>query len=417
MTRLLAPEMFGVMAVVVLIMMGVTLLTDIGLATNVIQSSETDDPDFMDTIWSVQIVKGFFIWILMLVFSIVLYLLVKYHVIPSNTSYANPTLPFLIPVLGFSLVISGFEPTWIMLATKQFKQKLITKIDLASQVVSIGVMVFWARLDPSVWALVAGSLAYTVSRIAMAYYFNIGRLNKWHWDFQHAHKIIHFGKWIIFSTIIGYVVNNGDRVMLGGMVTEHLMGLHSIAYFFILAVMAVYGKFLSNVTYPALCEVKNSDENRLEKTYYKFRYISDFGLLLFAGVLWESAESIVKFLYDSRYHQAGSILKVMSISLIAARYHISDQLFLSLGKPKLMTMNILVKLIALLILFPWAFHLFGFNGALWASVIASFSSIPVILFYMAKLNVFSLKKEVMMLPVFLVGMVAGKLIAYTLSLF
>ena len=57
-TRLLFPEAFGLMALVNVFMMGVVLLSDLGISQSVMQSKRGDDPVFLDTAWTVQIVRG-----------------------------------------------------------------------------------------------------------------------------------------------------------------------------------------------------------------------------------------------------------------------------------------------------------------------------------------------------------------------
>lgn len=133
MTRLLAPEMFGLMSIAILISVGISLFTDIGLGPNVIQSKKSSDPEFMDAIWTIEILRGLFIWGLMIFFSVVIYVLIHYNWVPINTVYANPLVPILVPIISLSVVISGLEPTWTMLATKEMNQSLVTKIEIGSK--------------------------------------------------------------------------------------------------------------------------------------------------------------------------------------------------------------------------------------------------------------------------------------------
>jgi O-antigen/teichoic acid export membrane protein len=411
MTRLLAPEMFGLMSIVVLILVGVSLLTDIGLAPNVIQSDKSDNPDFMDTIWTMQVIKGLFIWALMITFSLLLWFLISHNLMPTDTVYANPNLPILITAISFVAVISGLEPTWTMLATKSMNQALITKIEIGSQVFSVLVMVVWASFDKSVWALVAGALAASSAKSVLNYYFRKNRLNKWNFDRKVVKDVLSFGKWILLSTMVGFYAINGDRIILGALVDEKLLGLYSIAYMIISAISAVYGKLLASVIYPAFCEANTHSSEKLKQTYYKFRYIADFILLLSAGILFVAGVTTIDFLYDNRYHETGIILQVISISLIGLRYNVTEQYFVALSKPYMMTYSIILKTSILFILVPVAFHHFGFHGALWAIVISNFSSFPLTLFYKFKLNIFSLKRELLLLPVFLIGMGIGKVIS------
>src|SRR6267143_5646843 len=73
MTRLLVPEMFGVMAIASMMTMILWMLSDIGLTQNVVQSRRGDDPEFLDTVWVVQIVRGGVLWLATLLLSIALY--------------------------------------------------------------------------------------------------------------------------------------------------------------------------------------------------------------------------------------------------------------------------------------------------------------------------------------------------------
>src|SRR5213593_469813 len=61
-TRLLAPDMFGVMAVATTVPVIMALLSDIGLTPNIVRSPWGDDPVFLDTAWTVSIVRGLLMW-------------------------------------------------------------------------------------------------------------------------------------------------------------------------------------------------------------------------------------------------------------------------------------------------------------------------------------------------------------------
>ena len=66
MTRLLVPEMFGVMAIAGMVTIILALLSDIGLRQHIVQSARGDDPVFLDTAWVVQIVRGVMMWLVAL---------------------------------------------------------------------------------------------------------------------------------------------------------------------------------------------------------------------------------------------------------------------------------------------------------------------------------------------------------------
>ena len=73
MTRLLVPEMFGVMAIASIVLAMLMMLSDIGLTHNIVQSRRGEDPVFLNTAWAVQIIRGGLLWAAALLFSSGLY--------------------------------------------------------------------------------------------------------------------------------------------------------------------------------------------------------------------------------------------------------------------------------------------------------------------------------------------------------
>src|SRR3954470_15338243 len=56
--RLLAPPIFGLMAVVNAVRTGVELLSDVGITQNIISNPAGDNRDFYDTAWTLQVLRG-----------------------------------------------------------------------------------------------------------------------------------------------------------------------------------------------------------------------------------------------------------------------------------------------------------------------------------------------------------------------
>ena len=57
-TRLLFPEVFGLMAIVTAVMTGLLLFSDLGVGLSVIQNERGEESDFLDTAWTAQVARG-----------------------------------------------------------------------------------------------------------------------------------------------------------------------------------------------------------------------------------------------------------------------------------------------------------------------------------------------------------------------
>ena len=92
MTRLLVPQMFGIVAIATLVQICLAMFSDLGLnLKNVIQSKRGSDPAFLNTIWVTQIIRGVVLWFLALIISLLLFIANRVGIIPANSVYADPT--------------------------------------------------------------------------------------------------------------------------------------------------------------------------------------------------------------------------------------------------------------------------------------------------------------------------------------
>ena len=68
-TRLLFPEAFGMMALVFVFIGALNLMSDVGLLPSIIRSERGDTPEFLQTAWTIKVVRGFWIAGLAIVFA------------------------------------------------------------------------------------------------------------------------------------------------------------------------------------------------------------------------------------------------------------------------------------------------------------------------------------------------------------
>ena len=407
MTRLLVPEMFGLMAIVNVLLYGLVLITDVGLRQNIIQSTRAHEINFLNTVWTFQIARGFLMWAVSLLMSVGLYFAQHFNWLAANTVYADPLLPFIIPVATFALVFSAFEPTWTSLASRDLNQAKLVKIEAISQLAGVLLMILLAYYYRSIWSLVIASLMTSLVHVSIVSFMAKEKRNKIYIDRAALSEIFHFGKWIFASSVIGFLINSGDRLLLGGLITPSELGVYSIASFIVGAVSMIVSRLLSNVAYPALSETARNKPEDLNRIYYKFRIPFDASVLFLAGFFLLTGPTFINILYDNRYQEAGWMLSILGFCLVPLRYNLTDQCFLALGKPKLMTYIIIIRTLFMFISLPIAFKYYGLYGAIWIIVLSGFSSFPLAIYYKKAYQLLDIKKELITLPLLAVGLLCG----------
>ncbi|HEX4124952.1 MAG TPA: oligosaccharide flippase family protein, partial [Tepidisphaeraceae bacterium] len=62
-TRLLTPQLFGLSALINIFIQGLHMFSDVGVAPSIIQNPHGDEPEFLNTAWTIQSSRGIVIWI------------------------------------------------------------------------------------------------------------------------------------------------------------------------------------------------------------------------------------------------------------------------------------------------------------------------------------------------------------------
>lgn len=403
MTRILVPEMFGVMAIANVVMIGLALMSDVGISQHIIQSKNSDSEKFLNTAWVTQIARGVVLWAIALVISWILTNFTGNKWWIADTVYSDPILPYVIAILSFTAVIRGLESTKTALANRNLAMKQVVKIELISQVIGIGLMIAWAFIDRSIWALVAGAIASSVLKTVLSHALLPGHNNKIHFDQKSFFEIFHFGKWVFITSILGFLSVNGDRLLLGGLVNPSTLGVYVIALFIVDSFQQIITKLIGNVAFPVFSEVVRERPETLKKTYYKFRLVIDVATLLAAGFLFKAGHLLIQILYDDRYLASGHMLEILCISLFALRFSLAGQCFMAMGRPKLLAPIILIRVVILFVFVPIAFNLWGLDGALWVVGSSVLFTLPLTLYFKIKFGLLDIGREVVVLPLLAVG--------------
>jgi O-antigen/teichoic acid export membrane protein len=241
-----------------------------------------------------------------------------------------------------------------------------------------------------------------------------GVSNRWQWDHGVVREITRFGKWILLSSVLGFFVNSGDRLLLGGLVDAKELGYYSIASLFVGSIEAVLSKIMGDVSFPAFSEIVRTRPEDLRRHYYKFFAVVASVAYFVSGGLMAAGGTLVSLLYDSRYQAAGWILQLLAAMLIAIPFRLATQSLLALGIAKMQSNMILIRLLSLISVMPLGFFLAGYRGAILAVVFSQFTTIPVAVLYSIRYRLFDLWKEMSLLALvpggFLLGEIASSIL-------
>lgn len=301
-TRILSPDDFGLMTLVTGFLIGLTMFSDMGLGPSIQQSKRGDDPAFLDTAWTLKIIRG---GILLAVSTLIAW--------PLALFYQAPEFAHVFPVAAISLLIAGFNPTRIDTAARHMYLGRLTAIELTAQAINIGIVVLAAFWLQSVWALVIGNVAGAVVMLTLTWLFLPGHVDRFRLEPEARAELMHFGKWIFLSTICGFLLFQGDRLILGRVLTLEQLGIYNIGQFLGTVPMMLGGAIGGRLFIPMYRQ--HPPQESLANVRMLMRTRAAVAALLILGVtiLALTGPWIVELLYDARYHRAGGLLILIAL--------------------------------------------------------------------------------------------------------
>lgn len=410
-TRLLVPEMFGVMAIATTVAVLLQMLSDVGLRPNVIQSSRGDEPLFLDTVWTLQIIRGFVLFLLTLLLALGAQFTQYIQLWPAHSTYAAPELPMVLALSGFAAVIYGFQSPKVDVAIRIFQQKRVVIAELIAQFVGLIVMLVAGYLTRSIWSLVASGLVSTLVFTALSHLVFQGPRNRLQWDPATLREVFDYGRWILLSSSVGVLAMQGDRIWFGGSMSTSELGVYSIAVSILGVIQSVLQRLAGAVALPAFSEATRSgDKERVRSLYYRSRMLFDLTSLFACGFLLTASPLMISWLYDARYAGAGNTIAILSLSLFTLRYTLAHQLWLAMGLTKYVALDNVIRVVSLFVLLPVLMAIGGVTYAIWGVALHTYFTLLLIFQVNRQLGLLDLKREFVVLPALLVGYLFGEMV-------
>lgn len=342
-TRLLFPEAFGLMALATVFLVGLQMFSDIGLKPAVIRDPRGDDPEFLNTAWTIQVVRGL---LLCVIGAAIAY--------PLSLIYEQPILFPLLAVLSTTAAINGFMSIGMATAERRLDFRTITIVQLVGQLVSIILLVTLAYFWRSVWALAVANVISSAATVAIAYAVLPRHRHQFMLDGESTKSLIHFGRWMLFSTLATYLGGEGLKAVQGGLLTPAEFGILAIAYTIAGIPNDLALKLSGSIGLPVLAETYLNAPQNARAILHALRLRTlGVSLLLYASVMI-LAEPLIRILYDSRYHEAGVYLIVLSLAnAIASVGQGYTAAILAIGRAPqyffLMTASALLRIVGMLL--------------------------------------------------------------------
>jgi O-antigen/teichoic acid export membrane protein len=374
-TRLLIPEYFGLMAIINTLLAGIHLFSDLGVGQSIINNKRGEEEDFLNTAWTVQIIRGFIIWGICLVATI-----------PIANFYNDPRLLGLIPIVGFSGVIDGFQTTRYHIAQRRMELQNFILFELLVQIISISFLVTMAYFQPTVWTLAVSSIISTMVHTFFSFLFFPGPKHCLLWEKEALHDLTSFGRWIFLASAMMFIAEQSDRLILGKIIGLETLGIFTIAYTLANMPREVLKTLSYRVIMPLVAQSLDLARSELRTKILKQRQKLLFLCIPCLTFLIVGGDRVIALLYGHRYIQATWMMPIICVGLwFSILFQSISETLVAIGKPSYLAPAQFIRFLAVAIGIPTGYHFAQIPGAICA---LAMSDVPLYL-----TNLFALTRE------------------------
>jgi len=331
--RILAPDDFGTMGVALLTMGALQTFSESGFHAALVQKKE-NIREYLDSAWTVSVLRGG-------VLAGLLWLVAPFAVEFFDAPAALP----IVRVIAAALLVQGCTNVAVVLFQRELEfhrqfvyQALGTFVDFA---VAVG-CAWWLG---SVWALVWGLLAGETTRMIASYLVHDYR-PRFRLDRQKLAELWRYGRWILGSTVLTFLLTQGDDIVVGRLIGASALGLYLMAYRISNLPATEFSKLVATVTFPAFAKIQGNVP-LLAQGYLKVLQLTALCAAPIAAGVFVFARDFTEIVLTEPWRPMIPALQVLAFLGLLRAIASPGPMFLALGKPQWRTWLQLVGLVVL----------------------------------------------------------------------
>lgn len=319
--RILSPEDFGLMALVMVVIGFSQMFVDMGISNAIIYKQTINKPQLSTLYW------------LNIIIGIILFIAIVFLAKPISAIYENSQLIPLIKLVAITFLISPWGQQFLVLLQKKLKFDAIAKTDIISRLLSFTGVLILAFNGFGVYSLAAGSVFF-------AFFSTIGynifgrKLYQPSLKFQieSVKEFLSFGLYQMGEKAINFFAKEFDTILIGKFLGIEALGIYNVSKNLVNKPSKITNPIITKVTFPVMSKI-NHDLAKLKSIFLKtINYLSyiNFPVYFLIALL---AEPLIILMFGNEWQQSIPIVQVLAfVFLLRSIGNPAGSLLLSRGR-------------------------------------------------------------------------------------
>lgn len=350
--RVLAPEAFGVVAIVVMVTSFAEMFSDAGFQKYLIQH-EFDDHAQLDQSANVAFWSSF---------TVALVLLGVIAVFRDSIAslLGNPGLGLVLVVTSLSIPLSTITSTQLALFRRKFEYKKLLPVRVGAAFLTLLVSVPLAIMGFDYWSLIVGLLA-TALLNAVALTLVSTWKPRLFYSYALLKRMLSFSAWSLLESISIWMTSWSSTFVVSSLLTVQDLGLFRQPMTIVNSVFALVTAAATPILFSALSRLQ-SEPGVFRQFFYNFQSAVALVVLPVGAVAFLYRDFLTLLLFGEQWVEASLMFGLWSLStaFMIVFSHFYSEVFRSLGKPRI---SLYSQLLYMTVMIPVIYYaaLQGFN--------------------------------------------------------
>ena len=315
-----------------------------GFYSALVQKKENIEA-YLNSAWTVMIIRGIILFI------------VLYFGAPHAAIFFNaPEAKLIIRAIGFSILFRAFTNIGVVYFQKELNFKKQFMYQFLGIFADFVVAISFSIILRNVWALVLGMLAGNIVICLASYFIHPYRPHLTS-NLEKTKELWGFGRWVFGSSILVFIITQGDDIIVGKILGATMLGFYQLAYKISNTPATEISHIISTVTFPAYSEIQDN-LLKLREAFLKVFRLTAFLSLPLAGLIFILAPDLTIIFLGKKWLPIVPAMQALAWwGVIRALGGATSPIFLSLGKPGIVTrLQALQAIILFVIIYPFTKH-------------------------------------------------------------
>ena len=343
-SRLLAPEAFGLVALASTFTAFLEIFLNQGFSSAIIQRHELER-EHLDTAFWISILTG----TLMMIGTMLISGLVA-------AFFGEPQLTPILRWLSVSFIFTALSGTQMAILQRKLAFKSLAARSLVATLLGGIVGVSMAFAGFGVWSLVGQNLAMGFIGVIVLW-----RASDWRPRFEvskkHYKELFGFGISVLGNNMLRVLMQRSDDFLIGYFLGTTILGYYTIGYQLLRVIMRLVTGITNAVAFPTFSRIQHTPE-RLRRAFYNVtQYTSLLAFPVFIGLGWLAPELIPAF-FGAKWGPSIPVMQVLAlIGILQSVLFFNGSVMRASGKPSwefgIMSLNAVCSVIGFLLAVHW----------------------------------------------------------------